>query len=192
MSWTVRRNFRVPARGSRRAETTSVQRIRMQPSSTAKTASISVHHFSPSGTCPRSAMQGSIQAYAQFKGEVAMGRARGVPVRRGGTHVKQHDEGNEEEAEDKHRRRATAKGTHTSAAGELADRRAAERASARSHGRLERALADRKGTRGHSGARVLQCGRPTRTLRSRATLPCRSAGRRRRPDRRRLPCRCQQ
>ena len=76
-----------------------MQRIRMQPSSTAKTASISVHHFSPSGTCPRSAMQGSIQAYAQFKGEVVMGRARGVPVRRGGTHVKQHDEGNEEEAE---------------------------------------------------------------------------------------------
>lgn len=120
-----------------------------------------VHHFSPSGTCPRSAMRGSIQAYAQFKGVLAMGRARGVPVRRGDTHVKQHDEGNEEEAEDEHCRRATVhRGPQTSAAGELADRRAAERASARSHGRLERASANRKGTRGHSGAWELQSGRP--------------------------------
>ena len=93
-----------------------------------------VHHFSPSGTCPRSAMQGSIQAYAQFKGEVVMGRARGVPVRRGGTHVKQHDEGNEEEAEDKHRRRATAQGT-AHERGWLASRQACSRTSIRSQPR---------------------------------------------------------
>lgn len=93
-----------------------------------------VHHFSPSGTCPRSAKQGSIQACAQFKGEVAMGRARGVPVRRGGTHVKQHDEGNEEEAEDKHRRRATAQGT-AHERGWLASRQACSRTSVRSQPR---------------------------------------------------------